>query len=89
MAADGAGTHLWSGNLPMADPPRCEPHRLDRICHAQAPDGFLQLAKIIDNCAGPGGHICTLVRWIDVRRDAEWVPTYTIPVEAKGEADEP
>ena len=56
-------------------------HRLGRICHVQAPGGFLQLAKIIDNRAGPCGHIWTLVRWIDIRRDAEWVPTYVIPPE--------
>ncbi len=56
-------------------------HRLGRICHVQAPGACLQLAKIIDNRAGPGGHIWTLMRWIDVRRDAEWVPTYIIPPE--------
>jgi hypothetical protein len=53
--------------------------RLGRICHVQAPGGYLQLAKIIDNRFGPDGHIWTLVRWIDVRRDAEWVPAFIIP----------
>ena len=57
-------------------------HRPGRICEVQSPGGFLSLAKIIDNREGPGGHVWTLVRWIDIRRDAEWVPTYIIPPEA-------
>lgn len=46
-------------------------HRPGRICHVQVPGGFLQLAKIVDNQSGPGGHVWTLVRWLDIRRDAE------------------
>ena len=65
----------------MSDDWRNVVHRPGRICHVQVPGGFLQLAKVVDNQPGPGGHVWTLVRWLDVRRDAEWVPTYTIPPE--------
>jgi hypothetical protein len=47
--------------------------------HVQVPGGSLQLAKIVDlRTLGPSQSYM-LVRWIDIRRDAEWVPESTVP----------
>lgn len=48
------------------------------IRSVQAPGGCLQLAKVVENRMHEGIPY-TLVRWIDIRRDAEWVPSFTVP----------
>lgn len=47
--------------------------------HVQVPGGFLALAKIIDVKIYYGIPHHTLIRWIDVRREAEWVPSAIVP----------
>ena len=46
--------------------------------HVQVPGGFLQLAKIVALQLHHDGRVHALVRWIDIRRDAEWVPASII-----------
>lgn len=48
------------------------------ICSVQVPGGYVQLAKVVDN-RFQDGMPYTLVFWIDIRRNAEWVPSSTIP----------
>ena len=48
------------------------------VC-AQGSNDNLYLAKVVDNRIGPDNHWWTLLRWIEVRRDAEWVPSFTVP----------
>lgn len=48
------------------------------IRSVQVPGGFIQLAKIVENRVFHG-RLFTLVCWIDIRRDAEWVPSSIIP----------
>ena len=44
----------------------------------QVPNSGLQLAKIVEN-RQEDGRWFTLVRWIDIRREAEWLPSSVIP----------
>ena len=48
------------------------------IRSVQVPGGHIQLAKTVEN-RFYNGMPYTLVCWIDIRRDAEWVPSSTIP----------
>jgi hypothetical protein len=51
---------------------------LGRIVSVQVPGAHLQLAKIVENRLHDGiWH--TLVCWVDIRRDAEWIPSAYIP----------
>lgn len=60
----------------MSDPVTAP--RIGSIRSVQVPGGHVQLAKVIENRMHDGMPF-TLVYWIDVRRDAEWVPSFTIP----------
>jgi hypothetical protein len=54
--------------------------RVGSIRSVQVPGAHIQLAKVVENRMHEGVPF-TLVCWIDVRRDAEWVPSFTIPPE--------
>lgn len=60
----------------MSDTP---PH-IGSIRSVQVPDGHVNLAKVVDNRLHEGTSF-TVVCWIDIRRDAEWVPSFTVPPE--------
>lgn len=62
-------------NTPVTTPPRVGSH-----VSPQAPGGMVQLAKVVENKFHEGNWF-TLVRWIDIRRDAEWLPSIVIPPE--------
>jgi hypothetical protein len=52
--------------------------------HVQVPGGFLQLAKIVAVQLDVDERSYALVRWIDIRRDAEWVPASIVPPQDGG-----
>jgi len=56
------------------------PPRIGSIRSVQVPGGHVNLAKIVENRLYEGMPF-TLVCWIDIRRDAEWVPSFTVPPE--------
>jgi hypothetical protein len=62
-------------DMEIADLPRLGAH-----ASVQVPGGHLQLAKIVENrlCEQTGiWH--TLVCWVNIRRDAEWIPSRFVP----------
>lgn len=54
--------------------------RIGSIRSVQVPGGQVQLGKIVDNRMHEG-HPYTLIFWIDIRREPEWVPSSTVPPE--------
>jgi hypothetical protein len=44
----------------------------------QVPGGAVQLAEILEVCFTGNIHL-TYLRWIDIRRDPEWVPSSIVP----------
>jgi hypothetical protein len=56
--------------------------RVGAIRSVQVPGGMLQLAKVVENKM-QNGLSYTLVCWIDIRRDPEWVPSSIVPPEVK------
>ena len=48
------------------------------IRSVQVPGGYIQLGKVVENRMHEGMQY-TLIRWIDVIRDPEWVPSFTVP----------
>jgi len=58
---------------------------LGAIRSIQVPNGRIQLGKVVDYRMHDG-IMFALIRWIDVRRDAEWVPSFTVPPESDADA---
>jgi len=54
------------------------PTPVSRFRSVQVPDGAVQLAEILETRFHDGLH-WTLVRWMDIRRDPEWVPSSIVP----------